>query len=367
MNQTPRPFHTLFKALILFVTVNLAYGLIQPPVGELSAYNRLFPGLKRMSFGSYGNPFAVELHNADAMFASHEISAGRQDDEIRVALIGDSTVWGDGLDIPDTLSEQWNALAPHCNGKRVQIYNLGYPHPSILKDLVFIEEAKERRPDVIVWMITLNTVMNQYRVNPFLTENRVRILELIDAYDIPYGARKILSETPTGFYEQTLMGQRSFLARWIKLQALGLIWTATGRDFPITHVQAEPAAADVKKDPSYRDLEPGTDLRTWLLLRALSVGFDLTGEIPLLLVNEPIYIARGMNSDIRYNDLYPRWAFDQYREIIAAQARASSLPYLDLWDAIPPENFTDSLHLSAEGERLLAERLHSAVLSTVCK
>jgi hypothetical protein len=74
-----------------------------------------------------------------------------------------------------------------------------------------------------------------------------------------------------------------------------------------------------------------------------------------------------MNSDIRYNDLYPRWAYDLYREVVAAQARASSLTYLDLWKIIPPKYFTDTpLHLNVTGERLLAEQLSPSLLSTLC-
>lgn len=87
----------------------------------------------------------------------------------------------------------------------------------------------------------------------------------------------------------------------------------------------------------------------------------------MLLVNEPIYVATGMNSDIRYNDLYPRWAYDQYREILSTQTQTLSLPYRDMWNTIPPKYFIDTgLHLSSNGERLLAGQLNSTLLSIVC-
>jgi len=210
-------------------------------------------------------------------------------------------------------------------------------------------------------------LMNQYRINPFLTGNRERALQMMDTYDIPFAPRNLLAENNGSFYQKTLVGQRSFLARWIKLQALGLVWSATDTDVHIPIKHSEVLPPDVIKDPNYRDLEPGSDLHESLLLTALHAGYDLAGETPMLLVNEPIYVATGMHSDIRYNDLYPRWAYDQYRDIVAAQARSNSWAFLDMWNTIPLEYFTDSgLHVNSNGERLLAEQLNPALLSMVC-
>ena len=37
----------------------------------------------------------------------------------------------------------------------------------------------------------------------------------------------------------------------------------------------------------------------------------------MLLVNEPMLISNGANSEIRYNFFYPRWAYDEYRSMLA--------------------------------------------------
>jgi hypothetical protein len=83
-----------------------------------------------------------------------------------------------------------------------------------------------------------------------------------------------------------------------------------------------------------------------------------------LVVNEPIYISSGQNSDIRYNSFYPRWAYDQYRQLLATWTGSTQMllqadhNYLDLWDVIPLDEFTDTpVHLTPEGTRLLAERI----------
>ena len=52
---------------------------------------------------------------------------------------------------------------------------------------------------------------------------------------------------------------------------------------------------------------------------------------------------------------------------IAIQAQSAGWNYLDLWDAIPPQYFLDaSLHLGAEGERLLIEQITPALQSMGC-
>jgi len=368
MNTGVRPVFVVIKALGLFILVNIVYALTKPPIANISIYNALFPGLERLPFGNFSDPYTVTVDNVSAIFSTHTISAAKTPNEIRVALIGDSSIFGEGLLSEDTISGQWNQLRPQCNGKKIKIYNLGYPHPSIIKDLIFIDEVGKQQPDAIIWFVTLNTVMNQYQLNPFLIGNRERALQVMETYNIPFGSRKDLSEQTVGFYQDTIIGQSSFLARWIKLQTLGLLWYAAGDDFHLKNENLETVSADVKKDPNYRNLSPGSDLRESLLLGALKAGHDIADKTPVLLVNEPIFVAEGMHSDVRYNDLYPRWAYDQYRGLLDGQAREDSLSYLDMWDVIPPEYFTDTpLHLSAEGERLFAEQLNPELLSMICQ
>lgn len=361
------PLRVILKALGLFVLLNLLYALIQPPVARLSLHTVSFPGRERLPFGETHNPYVVSVDDIDAMFASHAISRAKQPDEIRVAVIGDSSVWGENLQLHETLTGQWNRPGMQCGGKTLQVYNLGYPHPSAVKDVMFLKKTTEYEPDVIVWLITLNT-LSSMRVNPILIENRDLALDLLDEYQLPFSEIEALRNSDRSFYEETIVGRRSFLARLIKLQALGWLWSATGRD--VERI-AEPVTMpeDIESnDLEYRRLPAGTDLRTIMLVDALAAGHSIAGDIPLVLVNEPIFVATGSNSDVRYNDFYPRWAYDQYREVISAEALTHGWKYLDLWDYIPGRYFTDTpLHLGAEGERLLAERIQLDVGPLVCK
>jgi hypothetical protein len=86
--------------------------------------------------------------------------------------------------------------------------------------------------------------------------------------------------------------------------------------------------------------------------------------VPTLLVNEPILVSNSANSDLRYNFFYPRWAYDEYRQLLAEHAAARNWHYLDLWDLVPMQEFTNSaIHLTPEGEAMLANEIAQAIQS----
>ena len=365
MKNEIHPSRVLLKAMGLFILLNLLYALVAPQGGKLSGYNILFPGRTRLPFGIIGDPYTVTVEDVETMFSSHLIAAPRLPNEYRVVLIGDSSVWGEGLGASEVISEQWNRMNLACGERIIRTYNLGYPHPSMVKDLVILDKALEHEPDLIIWFVTLNSLISQ-RVNPFLVANRGRAARVLNAYDISFKQGKQLAETAPTFFERTLIGQRSNLARWIKLQLLGLIWTATGADTN-TFAEDDPPDFDIGDDPRYRGMEPPAEIQDLLLFSALSAGQEMAGSIPVLIVNEPMYIAPKAETMVRYNAGYPRWAYDQYREAMSARAQGGAWKYLDLWDAIPRRYFLDaSLHLGAEGERLLIKKI-DPVLQSMCR
>jgi hypothetical protein len=359
------PLRLLVKALVLFFIVNVIYALVDPPI-TVSAYNSVFPGRVRLPFGDYFDPHIVQVDNVDVMFASHEIARRKQENEIRVVLIGDSAIWGESIPVHLSMSRVWNDLGAECNGKRAVFYNLGYPHPSVIKDLVMIEKAQEFEPDLYVWFITMNTVMPR-RVNPFLKANVERTTRILEAYNLSVQGSVELEDSMPTFFDKTLVGRRSLLARWIRLQALGIIWTVTGVDFSKTEEQTPSISYDVSSDLIYLGMGPSSNLSKKILFDALQAGHDLAGSVPILLVNSPVFVAKGLNSDLRYNDAYPRWAYDQFREATALQADKTGWNYLDMWDAVPGENFLNALHFSAEGEKILANEITPTLFEFLCK
>lgn len=368
MRSDIQPLRLIVKALLLFVFVNVAYALIQPPISQLSLYNLIFPGRTRLPFGGGLDPYIVMIDDVDAMLASHAVAKPKPDDEYRVLLIGDSSVWGELLLPQESISEQWNSLNHQCKGKTIKFYNLGYPHPSVIKDLVILEEAVEYDPDLIVWFTTLNSLIPR-RVSVFMEANREDALRLMDAYDLAFPERDALLQLEPSFYERTIVGQRSYLNRWFKLQLLGFVWSADRTDVDMRYLpeSIEVNSPDVEDHILYRQMEP-TDLRKLMVFEAFTAGQEIAGSTPILFVNEPMFIASGENSDLRYNKGYPRWAYDQYREAMQEEAVRSQWKYLDLWNTIPPDYFSDtSLHLSPEGERLLLELIDPTVISMLCQ
>src|SRR5207302_9900643 len=96
----------------------------------------------------------------DAMFASHEITgAPKAADEYRVLLVGDSSVWGILLDADQTLASDLNRLELRtAQGKRIRVFNVGYPGQPITRDVLLLQYALRYQPDLIVWSQTLDSL-----------------------------------------------------------------------------------------------------------------------------------------------------------------------------------------------------------------
>jgi len=152
------------------------------------------------------------------------------------------------------------------------------------------------------------------------------------------------------------------LADVLRLQLYGVLWAATGIDQDIP-VEFPLRQEDLSADSSFHDLQPPQLRESDLALEVIEAGVRLASDIPVLLVNEPVFISQGQNSDVRYNFYYPRWAYDDYRKIMTQQAASRSWMYFDFWDAVPSQEFTNTaIHLTPTGTRMLAESIAAAIL-----
>jgi len=139
----------------------------------------------------------------------------------------------------------------------------------------------------------------------------------------------------------------------------GALWAATGIDqfYPESYERAQ---IDLEASDEFHQL---TSLQNTLAMDVLDAGMT-AAPVPTILVNEPILISNGLNSDIRYNFFYPRWAYDEYRLLLNEYASERDLPYLDLWDLVPLNEFTNSgVHLTPIGEALLTDKIAEAIQS----
>lgn len=351
------------KALLLFTILNLAFAVTRPldTLGQLSLYNVIFPGRARLPYGEIpSEDYNLTLHNLPAMLAAHEAARPKAVDEYRVLIIGDSATWGWFLEHRHTLAGQINALGLRAgDGRHVVAYNLGYPVMSLTKDLLWLDAALEKtNPDMVIWPVTLQSFARGRQLeHPLLHENAGRARDLIARYDLALDMDDDRF-VERRFLQETIAGRRRDLADLLRLQAWGMAWTATGHD------QAIPdpiplRQTDLDADESWLDV-PAPRLLTAddLTFDVLRAGLARAAEIPVVVVNEPMFISDGVNSDVRYNSFYPRWAYDQYRGLLSEALAAEGVTYVDLWDAIPAAEFTDTpVHLTPEGTRLFAERL----------
>ena len=362
----------VIKALTLFLVVDLAYGLLHPSdsLGRISAYNVLFPGRQRLPYGD--NPdlgYNLSLYNLEAMFHSHELSAAvKSSNEYRVVLIGDSSTWGFLLPPDQTLSSylnEANSILP--DGRRLKVYNLGYPVMSLTKDLLILSRAIRYHPDMVVWLVTLESFpYDKQLFSPLLQNNAAPMRGLIQDFHLKVDPQDPQLVDPS-FWERTLVGSRRGVADLLRLQLYGIDWAATGVDqyIPDTYT---PPQEDLPADESFHDMYPPHLEEDDLAFDVLEAGVRMAGNLPVLFINEPMYVSRGQNSHIRYNFFYPRWAYDDYRQLLAEKSAANGWLYWDMWDVAAPSEFTNSaIHLTSSGTEQFSQLVSQLIIRTALK
>ncbi len=363
-------WRVVLKAAVLFILCNLVFAAVQPmeTLGSLSLYNHLLPGRERLPYGENSDQsYNLSLNNIPAMLASHVVSRPKAADEFRVFIIGDSGIWGWFLQNQDTLAARINdADYKTADGHRIVAYNLGYPVLALLKDLTLLDAAMPDQPDLIIWPVTLDSFPVAKQVSPALLQNNpARVRRLIATYNLHIDPNDSRFVNPD-FWADTIIGQRRNLADLFRLQSYGFSWAATGID------QYIPASITLRQSDFDTDItwqtykQPTTLDASNLSLDVLSAGIKMAGSVPILIVNEPIYISSGTNSNLHYNAWYPRWAYDAYHALLSKAASNQAWHYLDLWDAIAPDDFTDSpVHLNPVGEMQLAQKIGDTMMQLI--
>lgn len=349
----------ILKATVLFILFNVIFAILQPmeTLGSLSLASQR----QRLPYGEDDRAYNLSLNNLPAMFSSHEVTRPKADDEFRVLLIGDSGNWGILLKPEETLAGYINsgnyALE---DGRKVTAYNIGHPIMSLTKDLMLLDYAMQYEPDMVVWLTTLESfALDEQIAPPIVQNNAERVQQLIDTYSLNLDG----DFAETDFIDSTIIGQRRELSDLLRLQAFNLMWTMTGIDqyYPDEYnLRSE----DFDEDLSWHGFDEPTDLiADDLAFDVLTAGIERVGEVPILLVNEPMFISEGENSDLRYNFWYPQWAYDQYRNLYADLADNNNWNYLDVWDSVDGAEFTDSpVHLTPEGSQQLSEVIGQAII-----
>jgi len=279
-----------------------------------------------------------------------------------VILIGDSATWGFLLETNQTLDanlNQENLTTP--KGNNIRFYNLGYPVMSLTKDLLMLSHAIEYEPDLIIWLFTLESFPHDKQLfPPILHNNPQKVKTLIEQYNLNIHLDNDSFHSES-FWERTIIGSRRNIADMIRYQTYGVMWAATGIDQYIPEEYTK-RMEDLPDDESFHELTPPTLHPSDLTLDILEAGVVMAKNIPIIFINEPMFISQGKNSHIRYNFYYPRWAYDDYREILEQEMLLNNWKYLDAWDSISGIEFTNSaVHLSPNGSQEFAQLIKKAI------
>lgn len=352
----------ILKGLALFALCNFIFAAVYPMqmLGQLSLYNRILPGRTRLPYGENAALwYNVSTSNLNALFAAHVIQQPKAADEFRVLLLGDSNTWGWLLTHDKTLAAGINQAQATINEQGIVAYNLGYPKLSLTKDLLLLDRALDYQPDLIIWLVTLNSFApeNQLADIALVQDNPEQLRRLIATYNLSINPQDERFVEPD-FWQRTIIRQRRSLADLLRLQSYGFVWSATEIDQYIP-AEYELRQSDFEADTSWASYSEPVELsRQDLAFDILAAGVERSGDVPIVVINEPMFISDGQNSDLRYNSFYPRWVYDRYRVLLADIAQESGWQYVDWWDAIALDEFTDTpVHLTAEGTRQVSRML----------
>lgn len=357
------------RALLFFVLFNLifiAFGLAEK-AGKFSTYTLLYPGRERLPFGENSRKsYNLSLFNLEAMINSHLIhGVGEKPvDEFRVIVIGDSSMWGTLLRPEETFTGLLNQEALRtANGRDVVFYNLAYPSLAVSKDLLILNEMLVFNPDLIVWAVTLESMsIDAQKEVPLVSQN----INLLEGFSLSYIEKADLNPM-VSMWNRSIVGERRAIADLIRLKVYGFLWGATeiDQEYPDNYPLA---ARDLFANEIYRNLEQETFHSDDLAFEALQAGIDLMNDVPIVFINEPILISEGKNSDIRYNFLYPQWAYDDFRIFMNDFVEENDLIYYDFWNVVPEKEFSNSaVHLTIEGEKLFVQTFLTKAIPAIIK
>jgi hypothetical protein len=324
------------RVLALFIGFNLLYIAANPiDEGRLpTLYNTVLPGRLRMVWTS-GNGLFVSETRIPRMLADITAARPKQQDEYRIFVLGSSETWGAYVLPEETVSAVLDSLgltAP--DGRQVRVYNVAFPVPDGLKDLVFADYFLKHhfQPDLILFALNLST-LNPPNLHPLLLANPDITDAVVQAYrlsDIPHLDDLSQAVQPPAWERHNFLAERGDLAAWLTNQAYGFAWTLTGIDFNLPELGQQKEYADHVEWTNHR---PG-------LLEALQQAAE-SHQAEVMLYASPSASSAP---------LFNRW--------IRGEAERLNLPFLDCRQLLPVSEFTNTrLHITPRGHKELANQI----------
>jgi len=308
---------------------------------------------------------APQVFWLELLLRQHELCwrAPDQPGELRIVLGGSSGVYGYGLPAEETFGALLNQHFA-AGGIPAHLFNLAFVFPYQVRDALIIQGSLPYEPDVIVYAVTLAEFIHLAPMpfqahNQFFRANRGLLATLIA--DPPPGLAEPLrrysgiltrsSEVPPPADRLREAGTLIRLGAHAHAESLvARVHSPRPRFQPrLTGRQTQYDCADTQRKiaKDYRDW------KQWNILAFLE-RLHQTRGIEVLVVGWPIaHEPVGDCYSVRYTDA----AVTDFTQWLAAEAAARGLHYLDLHDLLTPEQFFDSLHVNAEGHRVIGEHV----------
>ena len=355
--QSVNPLRVIAKALLLFAIFNAAFSYFAPSIAPFSVYGKVLPAVARFPvyFRTY-NPSAPHqigignVYDLDILFSSHLLShAKKGKKEYRIVVVGDSTVRNSGA--WDELNRQH---LKSCDGRTVRFYNIGYPSPSLLKDLMLLQESMKYKPDMILWSFAQDAFRQD--AAGFRDANRIHYYDLEMEYGLPRNvARPSLMES---LIARTIVDRREQL----HVQTLlDIDATILARAFGRNNAKVmSTATAEAAPPPPVNPHQFSTSANfSKYLFQALDVAQQIAGNTPIIYISEPVTQGTEQNG----YDLKQYGVFSTALRGVVAQ---HDWMFLDLWNMLGPQEFVDGLHRNAQGDTHLEQRLTPVILKASC-
>lgn len=311
----------------------------------------------------------ISVYWLEPLLRQHELCwwSPHRPGELRVVLVGNSSVFGFPLPVEQTFAHLLNQDFA-TEDVPAHVFNLAWVNTYQLKDAVIIHDALPYQPDVILYPITLAEMQH---AAPIIFPS---VIQFFDSNASPLAALAAhpppgLAE-PLALYRPVLESRRPVQWSFARLQEGGtFLRTAVqghaqsvGRR--LGAVQPTPPVWTAGRQTTYDCSRTQADFdwqfrgwQSWNVLAYLE-QIRSTRGVAAVVVNWPV--AHEPVGDC-YNVRYPAAAFAEYNAWLRAETAARGLHYVDLHDLLPADFFLDSLHVSAAGHRQIAEQLSRAL------
>jgi hypothetical protein len=297
----------------------------------------------------------------ELLLRQHEICWRRSAGEARIALVGNSGIFGYPLPVEQTFGGRLNA---HFDAHRIpaHVFNLAFVNSYQLRDAVIIHEALAYAPDVLLYPVTFaEFVHTAPAVFPphlvrFFTSNKPSLYEL--ASKPPAGLAELLA-VYRAMLDQSEVSNDAFF----RLREVGAFARSAAQQHALRVKHAltaiSPTIRTKGRQTKYNCGQILADTawqydhwRDWSVL-GYAAELQRAG-IEVVIVNWPV--AHEPVDDC-YNVRWSAANVAAFNDWTARESRALGLRYIDLHAFLAPEEFLDSLHLSPAGHQRVADRL----------